>query len=185
MIVSCGYNSSVVTAISQKSAFTEVSCDPYIFGVFKRIIRPSALIPKTTIVTEKTPIASWSEGNGLILSQGLLNQLRYEDDLAFILAHEWCHILLHNNTNIDIEKERLRIEIEADYCALERVYNAGFCINTADSLLTNLMKKTDDKNSDEFIARKRAINSLQRSINNNMKYIRCSLTPFPRRLRQL
>jgi len=185
VIFSCGYNSYDVTAIAQKYNYTEGSGDLYILGVFKRIIPPPSLIPKTTIITEEAPIASWSEHDGLILSQGLLKILRYEDDLAFILAHEWCHIFLHNNKNFDISRERLKIEIEADYCAIQKIYNAGFCINTADSLLTKLMSQTDNKNSEELIARKQNIKYLQSSMSNKIKKVGCSLTPFPRRLRQL
>lgn len=98
-----------------------------------------------TLVACTEPMA-YALGNGQILfSQGLVRRLPTEAELAFVIAHELAHDILHHQQslqgdNIDLAPSEYArgLELEADRVALGLVAYAGYDPRSAVNALRHL-----------------------------------------------
>lgn len=98
---------------------------------------------------ESIPNAFVNEANTIVLSDGLMNVVKSDDELAFVIAHELAHIALHHNRPSNHRSHALigsgstlqgliRREIAADRFALSILRSSGFEPDVGLSLLERL-----------------------------------------------
>lgn len=107
----------------------------YFAEIRARLATRSKLKDGPTIVfASNTPFA-YSVGNGVVvLSTRLLRSLSNEAELAFIIAHELGHDVLHHE---DRDEETYKLEEEADSFAVGAMALAGYDPRASLSALTN------------------------------------------------
>lgn len=80
-----------------------------------------------SVLATNTHIAASTESGQILISKGLLMDLKTEAQLAFVLAHELSHLKLnHFDAN-----QSSSVEEEADKLALIACYRAGYGIKTS------------------------------------------------------
>lgn len=75
-------------------ALLDTLIDPYVQGVFKKLIEANKDLPASRLIVVKNPVENaYAVGDGIILlNVGLLSKLENESQLAFVISHELAHI---------------------------------------------------------------------------------------------
>ncbi|MDT9599362.1 M48 family metalloprotease [Sphingosinicella rhizophila] len=100
---------------------------------------------------------AWASGEAVVVSAGILEYCRVEDDLALVIAHEMAHNFLHHHHRLaspHLEGQLLlpssdgsatmrEMEEEADRLAVGIAKEAGYDLKEAGSFLRSLMTAID------------------------------------------
>jgi Zn-dependent protease with chaperone function len=120
--------------------------------VFRGIVGDDAktflgFVPEIEVREAVVPFAYAATGPRVVLSTGLIRRLADEDELAFVLAHELGHLLLHHEerfdraafdgTNRSLEV-LIQSELAADRVALRLLEGSPFSADSAAAVLAKL-----------------------------------------------
>jgi len=107
--------------------------------------------PSIKMIEDPIPNAFATSNHFLIISSGLFDLTTSLDELAYVVAHELGHMVLHldkdsaSGIGRSSPNNRLKTEMEADGYALQLLQQKGFETGAALSLLAKLThKKPDD-----------------------------------------
>lgn len=103
------------------------------------------------IVADDPTLNAWSDGSGVAVSARLVDLVGSDDELAFVLAHEMSHNILHHAMRTKGRSPVLAefgigaglikaTEIEADALAVELMLRAGYSPDGADAFLRRLAR---------------------------------------------
>lgn len=90
-------------------------------------------VVKPTIV-ESYQYNAWAKNGNVFITNRLVD-VSSDDELAFVLAHEFSHIILGH------PRSSIRNELEADHWAAKIMYRSGFRAIAAESVLTRLQAR--------------------------------------------
>lgn len=102
------------------------------------------------IINTPDPLAFLSDYSSWVISKGLIQKLRSEGELAFVLAHELGHQRLghlnrlHHTTENGSSGYDLSLELEADQFALAMITKAGYPAESAVRSLLNFYSYMQD-----------------------------------------
>jgi predicted Zn-dependent protease len=104
-------------------------------------------------------VNAWADGQRVVISAGLLERCRTDDDLALVIAHELAHNLLHHGQRLAAARKaeaRLFLpsgsgsatmrdtEEEADRYGVGIATAAGYDLSQAETFVTGLMNGISD-----------------------------------------
>ncbi len=155
----CSWEQRIFGIIQRLSPGTVVLEDSSNNGSFSLHLLPATAGARLTLSILDSPQANAyalpatdSRSASVVLTQGLLSLIESENELAFVLAHEFAHIekshypvdvptmLLNQKQLAHIAKVHQHWELIADQRAVEQLTAAGFDCSASIALLTRLEK---------------------------------------------
>ena len=101
---------------------------------------PSACGAAVELSSEPFAYAS-TNGKRVRISRAMLRLASDDSELAFVIAHEFSHILLHHSFSFGMDSEmRRRQEFEADYFGIYVVARAGYDLDKASRFIVRLAR---------------------------------------------
>lgn len=124
-------------------------------------IDPLAANLRVYLLDHPTPQAEIVGARLLIIRRGLLRALGNEDELAFVLAHEWAHYELdHIRARRNPRWDAATAERLADARAIAHVHRLGYRVLAGVELLERLSPALPDSEQASVADRIRALRSL-------------------------
>lgn len=125
--------------------------DAYLRRLLARL-GPEAQSLRIHVVDRPGPQADLLGGQVLVLRTGLLAQVRDEDELAFVLAHELAHRrLAHVAARRRTEWDAPAAELAADRLAAQTLQGLGYRASAGSGLLRRLLLSTHDQQASALI----------------------------------
>jgi Peptidase family M48 len=117
--------------------------ESYLSEMMQRLIKAEGvgalpMVPLLQIAQSEQPLALSTPSYSIIVSQGLLQRLSNEEELAFVLAHELCHFRLAHFNNRESSDYALETELEADRCAVKNLFSSNYALHAAPRILAEL-----------------------------------------------
>ncbi|MBI5681916.1 MAG: M48 family metalloprotease [Deltaproteobacteria bacterium] len=111
---------------------------------------------KVIIIDDKTPEAYVYPDGTVVLTKGILDIVKTNDELAFLIGHEIAHTIHGNNQETIFQiigghnlPEQVRHEIQADISGMLYAEKAGFNPFASVKLLAKMVKKDSLHSFDE------------------------------------
>ena len=125
-------------------------------GVAKQLSKIVGFDINVIIINDKTPEAYVYPGGTVVLTKGILDIAKTNDELAFIIGHEIAHAIHDNNQEAIFQiigdhnlPEQVRREIQADISGMLYAEKAGFNPFASVKLLAKMVKKDSFHSFDE------------------------------------
>lgn len=129
----------------------DAGLDAYLRRLLARL-DPEAQALRIHVVDRPEPQADLLGGQAVVLRTGLLEQLRDEDELGFVLAHELAHrTLAHLAARRRRDWDARSAELAADRVAAQTLQRAGYRASAGPDLLRRLLDSTQDPDARELI----------------------------------